>query len=143
MLKVIKAELKKMVSKPGIFILAIFLAVILVLGVFLYHPEVRKYDIDQHSYEIFQFETPGNDKEQADTQLANTTKAVSSYFIQEDDAKISYYVKMYGEDGNGGLWKRYNETCKDMQVKASESNAQDFVDEFLKVLNEIDRKSVV
>ncbi len=137
MLKVIKAELKKMVSKPGIFILAIFLAVILVLGVFLYHPEVRKYDIDQHSYEIFQFETPGNDKEQADTQLANTTKAVSSYFIQEDDAKISYYVKMYGEDGNGGLWKRYNETCKDMQVKASESNAQDFVDEFLKVLNEI------
>lgn len=137
MLKVIKAELKKMVSKPGIFILAAFLAVILVLGVFLYRPDVRKYDVEQHSYEMFQFEAAGNDKELADAQLANATKAVNSYFIQEDENKISYYVKMYGEDGNGGLWKRYNETCKDMQVKAKDDNAQQFVDDFLSVLNNI------
>lgn len=36
--KVIKAELKKMVAKPSIYILALLLAVIMVLGVFIYKP---------------------------------------------------------------------------------------------------------
>lgn len=38
MFKVISAELKKTVSKPGIYILAVILAVILILGVFVYNP---------------------------------------------------------------------------------------------------------
>lgn len=36
--KVIQAELKKTVSKPGIYILALLLAIIMVLGVFIYKP---------------------------------------------------------------------------------------------------------
>lgn len=38
--KVISAELKKMVSKPGIYILALVFAIILILGVLLYKPVV-------------------------------------------------------------------------------------------------------
>ena len=40
MFKIINAELKKIVSKPGIYVLAILLAVILVLGVFIYEPSL-------------------------------------------------------------------------------------------------------
>ena len=40
MFKVVSAEIKKMVSKPGIYILAILLAVILILGVFIYRPTI-------------------------------------------------------------------------------------------------------
>ncbi len=36
--KIIRAELKKTVSKPGIYILAVLLALIMVLGVFIYKP---------------------------------------------------------------------------------------------------------
>lgn len=38
MFKVVSAELKKIVAKPGVYILAILLAAILVLGVFIYEP---------------------------------------------------------------------------------------------------------
>ncbi|MCQ2556215.1 MAG: hypothetical protein MJ149_02675, partial [Clostridia bacterium] len=38
MSKIISAEIKKQVSRPGIFILAVLLAVILVLGVLIYKP---------------------------------------------------------------------------------------------------------
>lgn len=39
---VIQAELKKTVSKPGIYILALLLAIIMVLGVLIYKPEHQK-----------------------------------------------------------------------------------------------------
>ena len=42
MFKVISAEFKKIFSKPGIFILAVLLAIILVLGVFLYNPKINE-----------------------------------------------------------------------------------------------------
>lgn len=38
MFRVISAEIKKILSKPGIYVLAVFLAVILILGVFAYKP---------------------------------------------------------------------------------------------------------
>jgi len=51
MFKIISAEIKKIVSKPGIYILSVLLAIILVLGVFIYKPTV---------YESKQFELNGS-----------------------------------------------------------------------------------
>ena len=41
MFKVISAEIKKILSKPGIYILSVFLALILVMGVFIYNPKIE------------------------------------------------------------------------------------------------------
>ena len=51
MFKVVGSELKKIVSKPGIYILSVLLALILVLGVFIYKPVV---------YESNQYELNGS-----------------------------------------------------------------------------------
>ena len=40
MFKIVSAEIKKMLSKPGIYILAVLLAVVLVLGILIYEPTV-------------------------------------------------------------------------------------------------------
>ena len=42
MFKIISAEFKKILSKPGIYVLSLLLAVILVLGVFIYNPQVQE-----------------------------------------------------------------------------------------------------
>lgn len=47
--KVIQAELKKTVSKPGIYILAILLAAIMVLGIFIYQPTASKSELSDIS----------------------------------------------------------------------------------------------
>ncbi len=39
MFKVMSAEIKKMVSKSGIYVLAVLLALVLVMGIFIYNPE--------------------------------------------------------------------------------------------------------
>ena len=42
MFKILSAEVKKIVSKPGIYILSVLLAIVLVLGVFIYKPVVHE-----------------------------------------------------------------------------------------------------
>ncbi len=42
MFKVISAEIKKMLSKPGVYVLSVLLALILVLGVFIYKPTIAQ-----------------------------------------------------------------------------------------------------
>lgn len=42
MFKIVSTEIKKIVSKPGIYILSLLLAIILVLGAFIYKPTVYK-----------------------------------------------------------------------------------------------------
>ena len=42
MFKVISAEFKKIFAKPGVYILAILLALILTLSVFIYSPTVNE-----------------------------------------------------------------------------------------------------
>ena len=48
MFKVISAEFKKILSKPGIYVLSVFLALILVMGVFIYNPKIE--DSNQISF---------------------------------------------------------------------------------------------
>jgi len=66
MFKIISAEFKKILSKPGIYILSLLLAVILVLGVFIYNPQVQENNkitftqtnfLDKYSYFIGDDET--------------------------------------------------------------------------------------
>ena len=42
MFKIVSAEIKKTVSKPGIYILSVLLAIILVLGIFIYKPTLHQ-----------------------------------------------------------------------------------------------------
>ncbi len=84
MFKVIGAEIKKMVSKPGIYILAAFLAVILVLGVFIYKPEVKtSTDVSTSFTEGFRLtgDRSYEDliKNKNDANIAKTLAVVNSY----------------------------------------------------------------
>ncbi len=45
MFKVISAEFKKILAKPGIYILSVILAILLILGVFIYQPKVTNDNI--------------------------------------------------------------------------------------------------
>ena len=139
MFKVIKAEIKKMVSKPGIFVLAGFLAIILVLGVFLYDPTVREYDTIPETLEVSvdSFANSGY-KEQADRYISTATASVSSYLLND----VDYQVIMYGEDGESGLWGQYQQVCQDMEVRANNPSTtsgelQNLVNNFVDVVTEI------
>ena len=97
MFKTISAELKKKVSKPGIFILSLLLAIILVFGVFLYQPK---------AYESSEFELAGNtyldkwnefmgdatkgQKAAVDTELDNALLSVKNYTYSHGGTSYSY-----------------------------------------------------
>ncbi|MBR2969619.1 MAG: ABC transporter permease subunit [Clostridia bacterium] len=92
MFKVISAEFKKTLSKPGIYILSIILAIILVLGVFIYHPTVyadNRITLTAHTFvdKHNQFMgSPGADKKsEIDTQLAISINNVKNYRISSND----------------------------------------------------------
>lgn len=108
MFKVISAELKKMVSKPGIYVLAILLAIILVLGVFIYNPTVYSTSnitltgsTVMEKYTYFIGEGSGSIKLQADSSITDASNKILSYTIdgktQEEninnlyDTFIMYY----------------------------------------------------
>lgn len=96
MFKVISAEFKKIFSKPGVFILAVLLTLILILGVFIYNPKVEEKSTVQFNgtdfMSIYQ-EFIGDDetdkskgfKVQADTNLKNAVNNVKNYRILVGD----------------------------------------------------------
>lgn len=75
MFKVISAELKKILSKPGIYVLSIFLAVILIIGVFIYSPKV-------------------NETSTADFKNATNYTEKYDYFIGDDATNKSKGIKV-------------------------------------------------
>lgn len=94
MFKIIAAEIKKMVSKPGVFVLAVLLAIILVLGVFIYEPKV--YDSGTknmgESLEVIYSNFKGNGttsgiKVESDSQINNSVKQIQNY---QAEGRISY-----------------------------------------------------
>ena len=101
MFKVISAELKKMVSKPGIYVLAILLAIILVLGVFIYNPTVYSTSnitltgsTVMEKYTYFIGEGSGSIKLQADSSITDASNKILSYTIdgktQEENIEDLY-----------------------------------------------------
>ncbi len=106
MFKVVNAELKKIVSKPGIYILAILLAVILVLGVFIYNPS--SYSTTDNTYQnlsvVSNYErflgsaTSTNDgyKDEADNALKSAITSLSYYKINGQSYE-SYIKYLYSD----------------------------------------------
>ncbi len=86
MYKVMSAEMKKMVSKPGIYILAILLALILVLGVFIYRPTIYEdtsVNIQGNTvldvYSRFYAGSNSGFKAEADDSIIDATNSINLY----------------------------------------------------------------
>ena len=98
--KVISAEFKKILSKPGIYILSVLLAIILVLGVFIYNPKINESDnilftqtnfLDKYSYFIGDDETNKTYglKVEADNQVQFAVANIENYFISTPSGNIT------------------------------------------------------
>ncbi len=103
MFKIISAEIKKMVSKPGVFVLAILLAIILVLGVFIYEPKVYDNGVKNigDSLEVIYANFKGNGstsglKVESDNLIANSVNQIENYKI------------------NGQSYREYFQTLEDV-----------------------------
>ena len=94
MFKVISAEIKKILSKPSTYILAIILAGILVLGVFIYNPTPQKSNSFVLTGTTFtakkeQFYMDNSYKYSADESIAKTINAINAYSVVENGETIS------------------------------------------------------
>ncbi len=94
MFKVISAELKKIVSKPGIFILSVLLALILVSGVFIYKPTPYQNTVVElngltvlDKYSNF----TGNTLPNVENEITKAVEAVNNYKVKVDGEMVSYY----------------------------------------------------
>lgn len=104
MFKIISAEIKKSLSKPGIYILSILLAVILILGVFVYNPKViedNNKPIEGETFiekytafkgDILTNKTYGIQLD-ADTKINQAISSINKYIIT--DSSTSYTQKEY------------------------------------------------
>ena len=95
MFKIISAELKKSVSKIGIFILSIFLAIILILGVFIYNPSPStstKFTLEgtdiTSKYSDF-YKTNGR-KIKADRDIEIAIELIENYSVTQSGNSINY-----------------------------------------------------
>lgn len=100
MFKIISTEIKKIVAKPGIYILSILLAVILILGVFIYKPTVYNSNHFELSgsryiekYDDFYRGSNAGKKAEATTNLNNAIAAINRYTVEE--SSIEYSQKAY------------------------------------------------
>lgn len=97
MFKIISAEIKKIVSKPGIYILSVLLAIILVLGVFIYKPKVYEssiFELDGSTY-VEKYTTLMSDpnkgqKAKVDEEFNEIISAINSYTITKSDKTYNY-----------------------------------------------------
>lgn len=94
MFKVTKAEFKKYLSKPGVYILSIILAIILILGVFIYQPKLYEdtnLSLHGHTYvdkyTAFKGASGADKKSEIDSTLQDTIHAVKDYRIGDSNAK--------------------------------------------------------
>ena len=95
--KIISAEIKKIVSKPGIYILSLLLAVILVLGALIYEPKVyesSRFELDgndfKSKYEYFIGTTNAGKKAEGLTKLDNAIRSINDY-------KVTYLDETYNQ----------------------------------------------
>ncbi len=106
MLKVVSTEIKKILSKAGIYILSIFLAIILVLGVFIYQPQNineeflvlgNSSNTFTEKYAMFTDSNSVNtlSKKYADNLIENAKNQISHYSINFNSQELNY--KMYFE----------------------------------------------
>lgn len=141
MFKVIKAEINKMLSKPGAFVLAILLAAILVLGVFVYKPiESANNNITVQGetfttkYSNFMDIAKG-DKNVADTSLAKATNAILSYTQETINGTVSQkeYINSFKEQFDK-QFKNY-EDCVVLKKEGSTLQVQKSFNELVNAID--------
>ncbi len=122
MFKIISAEIKKMLAKPGVYVLAVFLAIILVLGAFVYKPQVyestaitlegntfmEKYDSFYHNGSASE-----GPKAKADSSIKDTSVLFEPYTVADANFTNNYSnfeskIK-YWQDELSSAVKDYNE----------------------------------
>lgn len=136
MFKVISAEIKKILSKPSTYILAIVLAGILVLGVFIYNPTPQKSNSFVLAGTTFtakkeQFYKDNSYKYSADESITKTINAINAYSVVENGETISrkqYIDKLFNNVLNEFYSYRnyaaYNEDLTDQMLAQKEKLTQ-------------------
>lgn len=141
MFKVISAEFKKILSKPGIYILSVILAVILVLGVFIYRPTVyENNNITLNGYTYIDKYTsfmgsPGADKKsEVDALLSQSINNVKNYRVSSDE---SIYIKANIDN----LISNFELALKNYKDSGVDGSTQEYINTIAKtnVLNSLTR----
>ncbi|MFQ6752694.1 MAG: ABC transporter permease [Clostridia bacterium] len=141
MFKVISAEFKKILSKPGIYILSVILAVILVLGVFIYRPTVyENNNITLNGYTYIDKYTsfmgsPGADKKsEVDALLSQSINNVKNYRVSSDE---SIYIKANIDN----LINNFELALKNYKDSGVDGSTQEYINTIAKtnVLNSLTR----
>lgn len=144
MFKTISAELKKIVSKPGIFILSILLAAILVFGVFLYEPktyESGEFELSGDTYiskwTNFMENPSAGEKAAIDLELDNALLAVQKYSYPYDSKTYSYKEYI---DANLLLFQQNMDAYRDSSSDSSnQTTINKLKDVLVKTLEEINQ----
>lgn len=130
MFKIISAEIKKTVSKPGIYILAILLAIILVLGTFAYNPKIVESEkitlngntyIEKYNDFIGNGESNAGKKAEITEQINTSIKSVNNYNIELNSTKYSQkeYITL--------LLTKFEETYADYQDCANDQSDNNYI----------------
>ncbi len=130
MFKIISAEIKKTVSKPGIYILAILLAIILVLGTFAYNPKIVESEnitlngntyIEKYNDFIGNGEANAGKKAEITEQINTSIKSVKNYNIELNSTKYSQkeYITL--------LLTKFEEAYADYQDCANDQSDNNYI----------------
>lgn len=129
MFKVISAEIKKIVSKPGIYILSVLLAITLVLGVFIYKPtfyESNQFELTGSTfvekYTDFTRSDNAGKKAEAETKINNAINSIENYIITT--STDTYTQKEYIET----LLNKYEEVLNAYQDCSTDNSYQSHID---------------
>ncbi len=129
MFKIISTEIKKTVSKQGIYILSVLLAIILVLGVLIYKPTIYKNSafelegvtfIDKYT-DFTKSDTAGKRAENQ-AKISGTIKSIENYTITINNETLSHKEYIYS------LIEKYEEIYGAYQDCASDSSFQSHID---------------
>lgn len=128
MFKIISAEIKKIVSKPGIYILSILLALILVLGVFIYKPttyESKQFELNGSTfvekYTDFTYSAIAGKKAETQAKISKAVKSVEDYTI--NDASKEYTQQEY----IASLITKFKEIYKTYQDCATDESTASYI----------------
>ncbi len=132
MFKIISAEIKKIVSKPGIYILAILLAAILTFGVFIYEPALHDNSafildgvtyIEKHTNFTGNGELNAGKMAECNTKIENAIQSVRNYRITTEQGE-TYSQQEYIQT----LVNKYAEIYDSYQDSSTDQTYQEQID---------------
>lgn len=152
MFKVISAETKKIVSKPGIYILSVLLAILLVLGVFIYKPVAYKssqFELKGQTFVEKYTEFKGGSnygkKAEINALLDKSINAVNNYRITANSKQYSQkeYINYLLEQFNTNF-NKYHDGASDNSTQTSiDKNRDNLVNSLKAIHNEIEKSIII